>query len=197
MTDSDLIAGDRRVLVRPRHGREVVRSGPQSRPRSGRAPGRAARKGGGGRNWMIGAIARKAASRSWYCWTRRRATSFATIRAPTPRTRWRAPSRSTRSIAATTQELTHSQRGMLYLPLLHSESLADKERAVELTRPLTENPTFPQVGGSPPRNRRPFRPVPAPQRNPGPRDNARGSGLPRRARLGRLSISTAAGAVFI
>ncbi len=40
------------------------------------------------------------------------------------------------------QELTHNQRGMLYLPLLHSESLADKERAVELTRPLTENPNF-------------------------------------------------------
>ena len=28
---------------------------------------------------------------------------------------------------------------MLYLPLLHSESLEDKERAVELTHPLTEN----------------------------------------------------------
>ena len=40
------------------------------------------------------------------------------------------------------QELNHNQRGMLYLPLLHSESLADKERAVELTRPLTENPNF-------------------------------------------------------
>ncbi len=39
-------------------------------------------------------------------------------------------------------ELTHNQRGMLYLPLLHSESLEDKERAVELTRPLTENPDF-------------------------------------------------------
>ncbi len=31
---------------------------------------------------------------------------------------------------------------MLYLPLLHSESLEDKERAVELTRPLTGNPAF-------------------------------------------------------
>jgi uncharacterized protein (DUF924 family) len=40
------------------------------------------------------------------------------------------------------KELTHNQRGMLYLPLLHSESLEDKERAVELTRPLTENPDF-------------------------------------------------------
>jgi uncharacterized protein (DUF924 family) len=40
------------------------------------------------------------------------------------------------------KELTHDQRGMLYLPLLHSESLADKERAVELTRALTENPDF-------------------------------------------------------
>ena len=40
------------------------------------------------------------------------------------------------------KELTHDQRGILYLPLLHSESLADKERAVELTRPLTENPDF-------------------------------------------------------
>jgi uncharacterized protein (DUF924 family) len=40
------------------------------------------------------------------------------------------------------RELTHNQRGMLYLPLLHSESLADKERAVELTRALTENPDF-------------------------------------------------------
>ncbi len=39
-------------------------------------------------------------------------------------------------------ELTQDQRGMLYLPLLHSESLEDKERAVELTRPLTENPAF-------------------------------------------------------
>ena len=39
-------------------------------------------------------------------------------------------------------ELTHNQRGTLYLPLLHSESLEDKERAVELTRPLTENPDF-------------------------------------------------------
>jgi uncharacterized protein (DUF924 family) len=39
-------------------------------------------------------------------------------------------------------ELTHNQRGMLYLPLLHSESLEDKERAVELTRALTENPDF-------------------------------------------------------
>ncbi len=39
-------------------------------------------------------------------------------------------------------ELTHDQRGMLYLPLLHSESLADKERAVALTRALTENPDF-------------------------------------------------------
>ena len=39
-------------------------------------------------------------------------------------------------------ELTQDQRGMLYLPLLHSESLGDKERAVELTRPLTENPDF-------------------------------------------------------
>ena len=40
------------------------------------------------------------------------------------------------------EELTHNQRGMLYLPLQHSESLADNERAVELTRPLTENPDF-------------------------------------------------------
>jgi uncharacterized protein (DUF924 family) len=40
------------------------------------------------------------------------------------------------------RELTHNQRGILYLPLLHSESLADKERAVELTSPLTENPEF-------------------------------------------------------
>ncbi len=40
------------------------------------------------------------------------------------------------------RELTHNQRGILYLPLLHSESLADKERAVELTRPLTDNPEF-------------------------------------------------------
>ena len=40
------------------------------------------------------------------------------------------------------KELTQNQRGMLYLPLLHSESLEDKERAVELTRPLTENPDF-------------------------------------------------------
>jgi uncharacterized protein (DUF924 family) len=40
------------------------------------------------------------------------------------------------------RELTHNQRGILYLPLLHSESLADKERAVELTRPLTDNPDF-------------------------------------------------------
>ncbi len=39
-------------------------------------------------------------------------------------------------------ELTHNQRGMLYLPLLHSESLDDKERAVALTRALTENPDF-------------------------------------------------------
>ncbi len=40
------------------------------------------------------------------------------------------------------QELTQNQRGILYLPLLHSESLEDKERAVELTRPLRENPAF-------------------------------------------------------
>ena len=40
------------------------------------------------------------------------------------------------------QELTQNQRGILYLPLLHSESLEDKERAVELTRPLSENPAF-------------------------------------------------------
>ncbi len=39
-------------------------------------------------------------------------------------------------------KLTQNQRGMLYMPLLHSESLEDKERAVELTRPLTENPAF-------------------------------------------------------
>jgi uncharacterized protein (DUF924 family) len=39
-------------------------------------------------------------------------------------------------------ELTQDQRGTLYLPLLHSESLEDKERAVELTRPLTESPAF-------------------------------------------------------
>ncbi len=39
-------------------------------------------------------------------------------------------------------ELTQDQRGILYLPLLHSESLEDKERAVALTRALTENPDF-------------------------------------------------------
>ncbi len=38
--------------------------------------------------------------------------------------------------------LTHNQRGILYLPLLHSESLDDKELAVALTRPLTDNPAF-------------------------------------------------------
>ncbi len=43
-------------------------------------------------------------------------------------------------------ELTHNQRGMLYLPLLHSESLEDKERAVALTRALTDNPA---AGGQP------------------------------------------------
>ncbi len=40
------------------------------------------------------------------------------------------------------RELTHDQRGILHLPLLHSESLADQERAVELMRPLTDNPDF-------------------------------------------------------
>ncbi len=40
------------------------------------------------------------------------------------------------------RELTHDQRGMLYLPLLHSESLQDKELAVVLTRALTENLEF-------------------------------------------------------
>jgi uncharacterized protein (DUF924 family) len=40
------------------------------------------------------------------------------------------------------RKLTHNQRGILYLPLLHSESLEDKELAVELTRPLTDNPDF-------------------------------------------------------
>ncbi len=40
------------------------------------------------------------------------------------------------------RELTHNQRGFLYLPLEHSESLEDQEASVRLTAALDEDPAW-------------------------------------------------------
>ncbi len=76
-------------------------------------------------------------------------------------------------------------RRFLYLPFMHSEELRHQERSVVLNESLGDA-EFDEMGASSPRHRPPLRPVPAPERTPGPREHARGEAVPERERVQRV-----------
>jgi uncharacterized protein (DUF924 family) len=75
------------------------------------------------------------------------------------------------------------ERTFFYLPFEHSEDLSDQEWSVEFTPPAWSRMPISFCTPGAPRDHRPLRPLPLPQRGAGARDDARGTGIPGRRRL--------------
>ena len=75
----------------------------------------------------------------WCCWTSSRAMPGAAAPTCSPPTARRAPLRALPIAAGLDQQVESTLRPFFYLPFMHSESLADQERSVELNAALDAN----------------------------------------------------------